>query len=319
MPPRRNGAAPTDSCALSPANWTEAIEPFAIADGLYWVGSADLSSYLFTSDAGHILIDAPLEENVDLVLRNVEKLGFKPRDIKIVLASHGHFDHTGGMATMLERTGAQLLLSPEEAKLVGAGGKGDFFLADRAAYKPAQAARTLAPPGDGARRRSGADRPLHAGPHQGLHVVERHRQDRGPRPDLRLDLQPHRPSRLRARGRSSLIPGHRARLLLERGSPAHAHAGPLPGVRTARSSGSPKKPTKLRAGDARAFVDPAGYAAYLDRAQAADREDAGGPGIRAAAASVCSLEADSPSGVASTKNARRRTGGRRSSKRNRSR
>ena len=107
------------------------------------MGSADLSSYLFTSDAGHILIDAPLEENVDLVLRNVEKLGFKPRDIEILLASHGHFDHTGGMATMLERTGAQLLLSPEDAKLVGAGGRGDFFLGDRAAYQPARAARML--------------------------------------------------------------------------------------------------------------------------------------------------------------------------------
>ncbi len=60
-----------------------------------------------------------------------------------MLASHGHYDHTGGMAKMIEQTGAQLLLSPIDAKLVGDGGKGDFFLGDRAAYKPAQAARTL--------------------------------------------------------------------------------------------------------------------------------------------------------------------------------
>jgi metallo-beta-lactamase class B len=128
----------------APANWTQAIEPFAIADGLYWVGSADLSSYLITGDAGHILIDAPLEENVELVLANVRKLGFDPRDIHILLASHGHFDHTGGMATMIERTGAKLVLSAEEATLVGAGGKGDFFLGDRAPYRPARAARTVA-------------------------------------------------------------------------------------------------------------------------------------------------------------------------------
>jgi metallo-beta-lactamase class B len=127
----------------APANWTQAIEPFAIAEGLYWVGTADLSSYLVTSDAGHILIDAPLEENVDRVLVSVRKLGFDPADVRILIASHGHFDHTGGVATMIERTGAELVLSPEEAKLVGAGGKGDFHLGDSAAYRPAKAARTI--------------------------------------------------------------------------------------------------------------------------------------------------------------------------------
>jgi metallo-beta-lactamase class B len=127
----------------APANWTEAIEPFAIAEGLYWVGSADLSAYLITSGAGHILIDAPLEENVELLLANIRKLGFDPEDVEVLLASHGHFDHTAGMATMIERTGAELVLSAEEATLVGAGGKGDFFLGDRFAYRPAKAARTI--------------------------------------------------------------------------------------------------------------------------------------------------------------------------------
>ena len=128
----------------APANWTQAIEPFAIAEGLYWVGTADLSSYLFTSDDGHVLIDAPLEENVDRVLASIRKLGFDPADVNVLLASHGHFDHTGGMATMMERTGASLVLSTAEARLVGAGGKGDFFLGDTAAYRPAKATRRIA-------------------------------------------------------------------------------------------------------------------------------------------------------------------------------
>ena len=128
----------------APPSWTEAIEPFRIAAGLYWVGSADLSAYLVTSDDGHILIDAPLEENVELVLGNIRKLGFDPKDIQIQLASHEHFDHTGGIASMIAATGADLVLSEEGAVLVGTGGKGDFFLGDRAAYPPAKAARTIA-------------------------------------------------------------------------------------------------------------------------------------------------------------------------------
>jgi metallo-beta-lactamase class B len=249
-----------------PANWTQAIEPFPIADGLYWVGSADLSSYLFTSDAGHILIDAPLEENVDLVLRNVEKLGFKPKDIKIVLASHGHFDHTGGMATMLERTGAQLLLSPEEAKLVGAGGKGDFFLADRAAYKPAQAARTLRH----LETVRVGDRELTA------HFTPGH---------TRGCTSWSGTVKIAGRDRNfvsicslTVLPGY----VLAGDKPSYpgiardycssvAHLRTLtPDVFLASHGsfiGLADKVAKLDAGDASAFVDPGGYEAYLDRSQ----------------------------------------------------
>lgn len=129
--------------AQTPANWTQAIEPFEIAAGLYYVGSADLTSFLITTSEGHILIDAPMQENVELIRGNIEKLGFDPAGVEIQLASHGHFDHTGGVASMIEITGAKLLLSEQDAILVGNGGRGDFFLGDRAAYLPATADRTI--------------------------------------------------------------------------------------------------------------------------------------------------------------------------------
>jgi metallo-beta-lactamase class B len=125
------------------ASWTGAIEPFAISDNLYYIGSQELTSYLITTDAGHIVIDAPLEQNVDMQLANIRKLGFDPQDVHLVIASHGHFDHTGGLAKLLEATGAVLVLSEADAELVENGGKGDFFLGDRAAYPPATATRTL--------------------------------------------------------------------------------------------------------------------------------------------------------------------------------
>ncbi len=266
QPAQQQQPPPLEQQRTQPANWTEAIEPFAIADGLYWVGSADLSSYLFTSDAGHILIDAPLEENVDLVLRNVEKLGFKPRDIEILLASHGHYDHTGGMATMLERTGAQLLLSPEDAELVGAGGRGDFFLGDRAAYKPAQSARTLRhletvrigvweltahfTPGHTKGCTSWSGTVKIAGRDQTFVSI------------CSLSVLPG----YALAGDHPSYPGI-ARDFCS--SVAHLRTLTPDMFLGAHGSfiGLADKTEKLRAGDVRAFVDPAGYRAYLDRAQ----------------------------------------------------
>lgn len=107
--------------AAQNAAWTEPVEPFRIADDLYYVGTAGLASFLFTSEEGHILIDAPLRENVPRVLESIRTLGFEPADIRIQLASHAHFDHVGGLADMLEVTGAELVLSPGDAEYVERG------------------------------------------------------------------------------------------------------------------------------------------------------------------------------------------------------
>jgi metallo-beta-lactamase class B len=279
--PAAPAPAAADVTRSPPANWTQAIEPFAIADGLYWVGSADLSSYLFTGQAGHILIDAPLEENVDLVLRNVEKLGFEPRDIEILLASHGHFEHTGGMAAMLERTGAQLYLSPEEAKLVGAGGRGDFFLGDRAAYPEASAARTL------------RDQETVALGNLRLtaHFTPGH--TRGCTSWSGTVKIAGKDATFVSICSLSVLPGY----VLAGDHPSYpgiardycssvATLRPLTPDLFLGAHGSffglADKIVKLRAGDARAFVDPAGYRAYLDEAQSriektlADQGFAGG-------------------------------------------
>jgi metallo-beta-lactamase class B len=113
-------ALPSGLLAQSP-DWTEPRTPVRIADQLYYVGTAGLASYLFTSDEGHILIDAPLQANVPLILENIRSLGFDPADIRIQLASHAHFDHVGGLADMREATGAELVLTEADAAFVRSG------------------------------------------------------------------------------------------------------------------------------------------------------------------------------------------------------
>ena len=81
---------------LTPDN--QPTEPVRIADNLYFVGASDISSYLITTPAGHILIDTALQESGPIVRGNIESLGFKLTDIKIMLSSHSHFDHVAGHA-----------------------------------------------------------------------------------------------------------------------------------------------------------------------------------------------------------------------------
>jgi metallo-beta-lactamase class B len=129
------------SSAAAQSDWTEPLAPFEIGEGLYYVGTAGLAAYLFTSDEGHILIDVPLEENVERIVANVRSLGYDPADIRIQLASHAHFDHVGGLARMGVITGAELVLSDADARYVAEGR--DFGLGGTAGYAAARPDRTI--------------------------------------------------------------------------------------------------------------------------------------------------------------------------------
>ncbi|MES3034376.1 MAG: subclass B3 metallo-beta-lactamase [Gemmatimonadota bacterium] len=94
--------------AQHPANWTDTISPFRVIDNVYYVGSAGLSAWLITTPQGHILLDVGMPENGTMVERNIVRLGFKPGDVKVLLNSHAHFDHAGGLAQLKRRTGARL-------------------------------------------------------------------------------------------------------------------------------------------------------------------------------------------------------------------
>ncbi|BDC52664.1 CAU/MBL1b family subclass B3 metallo-beta-lactamase [Bryobacterales bacterium F-183] len=125
----------------TPANpeWNQPVEPVKLASNLYYVGASDVSSFLFTSDQGHVLIDSGFRETVPLIKANIEKLGFKLKDVKYLLVTQAHYDHAAGIAELKRLTGAKLLLSAEDAKLAERGGKGDFAFQDNFAFEPVKA------------------------------------------------------------------------------------------------------------------------------------------------------------------------------------
>jgi len=125
----------------APSDWDEPFPPHRIADHLYYVGSKGLASYLITTSKGHILINSSFERTVPIIRGNVEKLGFKFTDIKILLASHAHSDHVAGHALIKELTGARVEVMEGDAQVIASGGKGQYLYSE--GWKPCAVARVL--------------------------------------------------------------------------------------------------------------------------------------------------------------------------------
>ena len=117
------GSAQSPNCSLC-AIWNAPQTPFRIFANTYYVGPHGLSSILITSPSGHILIDGALPESAALIAANIRALGFKMQDIKLILNSHVHFDHAGGIAGLQRLTGATVLADPWSAAVLSNGGIG---------------------------------------------------------------------------------------------------------------------------------------------------------------------------------------------------
>lgn len=111
-------------------DWVKPFPPFKILGNIHWVGTWDLSTYLITTPQGHILINTGLAETVPQIKANIEKLGFKLSDVKILTATHAHSDHVAGMAELKKTTGAKMIMSEQDSELLENGGKTDFRWGD---------------------------------------------------------------------------------------------------------------------------------------------------------------------------------------------
>lgn len=100
-------------------------EPFNIAGNLYYVGSTGVTSFLLTGPEGHVLIDGGYPETAPLIIGSIRKLGFSIKDVKVLLNTHAHFDHSGGLRELQDSSGAQLWISEGDAELIARGGVGD--------------------------------------------------------------------------------------------------------------------------------------------------------------------------------------------------
>ena len=112
----------------------DAADPFHIVGDLSWVGVHNWGCALIKTSEGYILIDTGWNETVDKVAADIDKLGAKLTDIKIILMTEYHGDHNAGVAWFREKTGAEVMVMGPDAPLVEKGGNN---------YPPAKVDRVL--------------------------------------------------------------------------------------------------------------------------------------------------------------------------------
>jgi len=126
------------------AEWLQPYKPFRIVGNLYYVGTYDLASYLITTTNGNILINTGLASSAAQIKSNIETLGFKFANTKILLISHAHYDHVGAMAAIKKMTNAKLMADEKDAEVLATGGATDYELAKYGiTFKPVKVDRLL--------------------------------------------------------------------------------------------------------------------------------------------------------------------------------
>lgn len=123
--------------------WNQPVKPFKIIGNIHYVGAHEVSSYLITTSQGHILIDSGFQETVPQIKQNVAELGFRFEDVKIIIISHAHADHVGGLALLKQLTGAKLMVMEADAELLARGGKNDPNFGDGFLFQPVTTDRKL--------------------------------------------------------------------------------------------------------------------------------------------------------------------------------
>ena len=106
--------------------WDDPAEPAKLVGPIHFVGTKGLGAFLIAGSEGHVLIYTGMPGSGEMIEKSIAKLGFKPKDVKIILTGHAHVDHVGGHAWLKKATGAKIAMLREEVELFESGGKQDF-------------------------------------------------------------------------------------------------------------------------------------------------------------------------------------------------
>ena len=128
-----------------PDGWYAPTEPVRIVGPIHYVGTRELGAYLIATPAGHVLIDGAMPESAPLIEASIRKLGFDPRDIRILLITHAHVDHAGTLAHFKALSGGKVEVMAPDVELLESGGATDYLYAKQQLFRfePAMVDRVL--------------------------------------------------------------------------------------------------------------------------------------------------------------------------------
>lgn len=249
--------------------WTTPFPPHRIAGNLYYVGSADLASYLVVTPKGLILINSSLVASVPLIRKSVEALGFRFTDIKILLISHAHYDHCAGSAEVKKLTGAEYFVMDADVPTVESGGKKDFqYGADPSMLYPPTKVDRILYDGDTVRL-GGAVLTAHltAGHTKGTTTWTMDEMDGGRTLHVVIVGSPNVNPEYKLVGNKAypqIAADYAHGFQVLRSLPCDVFLGAHGGY-----YGMKEKYARWKAGDRDAFIDPEGYKSYISERQRA--------------------------------------------------
>jgi metallo-beta-lactamase class B len=259
----------TNSFLQTNPTWVKPFPAFRIAGNLYYVGSEDLAAYLIVTPQGNILINSNLESSPPQIKKAIESLGFKFSDTKILLISHGHFDHCAGSAEIKRLTGAKYEVMDRDVSVVESGGHTDFnYAADKSMWFPTAKVDRVLHDGDTVSL-GGTTLTAHltAGHTKGTTTWTMDENESGRALHVVIVGSPNvNPGYKLVDNKSypQIADDYRHEFEVLKGLPCDVFLGAHGGY-----FGLAEKYPRWKAGDKSAFIDPAGYKAYI-----ADRERA---------------------------------------------
>jgi metallo-beta-lactamase class B len=100
----------------------EPAEPFRIAGNFYYIGANDVAAFLMTGPEGHVVLDGGYPSTAPMIMASIAKLGFDIKAVKVLLNSQPRPEHAGGLAAIQQASGAELWASDASADIVASGG-----------------------------------------------------------------------------------------------------------------------------------------------------------------------------------------------------
>ena len=123
--------------AIKALKWDEPFPPVHVVGPINYIGTVGLGAYLITTSEGHIIVSTGLPSSGPMMISNIQALGYRPEDVKILLSVHAHTDHAGAVAFLKQQTGASFAMMEGDVAAMEDGGRSDFHYGhDEAFYFP---------------------------------------------------------------------------------------------------------------------------------------------------------------------------------------